>query len=292
MLLTLLATAVLIQGTDTTIAVRPGTRLELSSFEGGITVTTWNRAAVRIVADHDDDTRIDADQSGGTLSVHGRARYGPAEVTWRLTVPAEMALQLHSQSGAVRVEGTRGSVAIETVEGGIEVRGGTGFISLKSVDGDVLLADASGRLNLSTVDGSITVRGASGDLRANAVDGAILLDAIESDNVDASTVAGDIRLGGTIHEGGEYHLSSHDGDVTVIAPAINARVSVSTWEGEFVSEFPVTIDGITARKRMTFTMGNGSARLDLESFDGTVALRRSGPRGSRTPDVPESPTRP
>jgi Putative adhesin len=292
MLLTLLATALLVQGTDTTVSVRPGTRLELSSFEGGISVTTWDRAAVRIEAEHDRDTRVDVDQGDGTLSLHGKARYGPAEVTWRLTVPAEMALQLRSQSGDVRIEGTRGSVSVETVEGGIEVHGGRGFVSLQSVEGNLVLTDAAGRVNLATVDGTITVRGAKGDLRASAVDGAILLDDIESHNVEASTVDGDIRLDGTIHEGGEYHLSSHDGDVTVIAPAISATVSVSTYDGDFESDFPVTVGGITAGKRMTFTMGTGTARLELESFDGTVALRRSGARGARSSDAPESPSRP
>ena len=69
-------------------------------------------------------------------------------------------------------------------------------------------------------------------------------------------------------------------------------MSVSTYAGQFESDFPVTIDGITARKRMTFTMGTGTARLELESFDGTVALRRSGARGSRSADAPESSSRP
>jgi DUF4097 and DUF4098 domain-containing protein YvlB len=284
MLFALLVTTALLQGTDTTVTVRPGTRLALSSFEGGITVTTWNRAAVRIEADHDDETHVDIDQGGGVLNLHGRARYGPAELTWRLTVPAEMALQLRSQSGDVRVEGTRGSVSIETVEGRIEVQGGGGFIAMQSVEGDLLLSDAVGRVNLQTVDGSITVHGAKGDLKATTVDGTILMDEVESHNVEASTVDGDIRLGGAIRGGGEYRLSSHDGNVTVVTPSIDATVSVATYDGEFESDFPVTVGGITARKRMTFTLGTGSARLELESFDGTVALRRGSGRATRNPD--------
>jgi DUF4097 and DUF4098 domain-containing protein YvlB len=139
-------------------------------------------------------------------------------------------------------------------------------------------------VNLQTVDGSITVRGAKGDLRATAVDGTILMDEIESNNVDASTVDGDIRLSGAIHGGGEYRLSSHDGDVTVVSPSIDATVSVATFDGNFESDFPVTVGGIAARKRMTFTLGTGSARLELESFDGTVALRRGSGRGARKSD--------
>jgi len=42
------------------------------------------------------------------------------------------------------------------------------------------------------------------------------------------------------------------------------------------SDFPITLSGITPGKRMNFTMGNGSARLEIESFDGTVSLRKGG----------------
>lgn len=270
--------AVAPQGTDTTLAVRAGSRLELSSQEGDITVTTWNRNSIRIEADNDDDTRIEVDQSGGTVSVHAHSRYGPPEISWRLTVPADMALELSSQSGEISVEGTRGELNVSTVEGGITVKGGSGFVTLESVEGNIVLNDASGHIALSTVDGSVKVRGARGDLKASAVDGEIQLEEIESGNVEASTVDGEIRFSGELRDGGRYHLSSHDGDVTVTAPVINATVSISTFSGDFESDFPVTLTGNSARKRMHFTLGTGSARLELESFDGTVALRKGSGR--------------
>lgn len=266
------------RSTDTTIAVRAGSRLELSSQEGDITIATWSRNAIRIEADHDDDTRIDVDQGGGIVSIRARHRYGPSEITWKVTVPAGMALELSSQSGDVTVDGTRGEVNVSTVEGKVAVRGGTGFVTLQSVEGDITLTEASGRITLTTVDGSVTVRGALGELKASAVDGEILLEGIESSSVDASTVDGEIRYFGAIRDGGRYRLTSHDGDVTVTAPAINASVTVSTFSGDFESDFPVTLSGSTARKRMSFTLGSGGARLELESFDGTVALRRGTDR--------------
>jgi DUF4097 and DUF4098 domain-containing protein YvlB len=142
------------------------------------------------------------------------------------------------------------------------------------VEGDIELRDASGRISLTTVDGSVKASGLRGDLKVSAVDGEILLDDVESTNVEASTVDGEIRFSGAIRDGGRYRLTSHDGDVTVTAPIINASVSVSTFSGDFESDFPVTLSGSTARKRMSFTLGTGGGRLELESFDGTVALRK------------------
>jgi DUF4097 and DUF4098 domain-containing protein YvlB len=269
------------QGTDTTFAVRGETRLELSSAEGGITVQTWNRNSIRVEADHDEDTRIEIDQAGRTVSLRARARYGPSEVDWKLTVPAEMALDLSSQSGDVRVTGSRGEVSVSSVEGSIVVQGGSGFISLQSVEGDVDLSGASGRVKASTVDGKILIRGSSGDVKASAVDGNIQLEDIQTTEVEANTVDGEISYSGAIRSGGRYSLSSHDGDVTVYAPDISAEVTVSTFSGDFQSDYPVTLKGTQNRGRMNFTLGSGGARLDLESFDGTVTLRKG--TGGRKP---------
>jgi DUF4097 and DUF4098 domain-containing protein YvlB len=262
------------QSIDTTVPVRAGSRLELSGQEGNITVATWSRSAIRIETDEDEDSRIEVDEHGGTVSLRAAHRHGPSDVSWKLTVPAEMALDLSSQSGDITVDGTRGELNISSVEGKISVRGGAGFVTLQSVEGDLDLSDAGGRISVTTVDGSVTVRGVRGDLKASAVDGEILLEDIESSSVEASTVDGEIQFSGAIKDGGRYRLTSHDGDVTVTAPSINASVIVSTFSGDFDSDFPVTLTGNAARKRMSFTLGTGTARLELESFDGTVALRK------------------
>jgi hypothetical protein len=272
--LTILAAALAAPGTDTTIAVHGATRLELSSTEGGITVRTWARDAVRIEADHDPDTRVEVDQDNRTIRLRARARYGPAAVSWRLTVPAAMDLDLSSQSGDVEVAGTKGGVAVATVGGSISVQGGTGFVALQSVEGDLVLSGATGRIKATTVDGKIEVRGADGEIRADAVDGDILLVDVTSSDAEATTLDGNISYSGAIRAGGRYHLSSHAGNVTVSAPSINAEVTVSTFSGEFESDYPVTLSGSQNRGRMRFTLGSGGARLDLQSFDGTVALRK------------------
>jgi len=262
------------QDTDTTVAVRAGARLNLDNFDGGVTITTWTRNSMRVQATHDDDTRVEIDSRGGSVDVRGRSRYGPPEVEYRITVPVDMSLEISTHSGDVEIDGSRGEIQVQTVEGKVTVTGGTGRVSLSSVEGDVQLTGASGRVSISAVDGSVTVKDAKGDLQISAVDGAILLDDIDAQSVEASTVDGEIEFGGPIKEGGRYRLSSHDGDVTVTAPSINASVSVSTYEGDFESDFPVTITGTRSRKRLDFTLGSGSARLELESFDGSVRLRK------------------
>ena len=56
----------------------------------------------------------------------------------------------------------------------------------------------------------------------------------------------------------------------------SATVSVSTFNGEFESDFPVPLKETRKGKRFSFTLGGGSAQVSLESFQGTVRLVRPG----------------
>ena len=269
-------TTLALQQTDTTVTVRPGGRLELDNFEGSITITVWNRNAVRVEASHGSRDEVEVEVSGPVVTVRGTGRHGSASVDYRITVPAAMDLSLSGQSGDITVEGTTGEVSVETVEGNITVQGGSGFISLHSVEGEIRLERASGRIDLNSVDGDITLADAAGEIRAETVDGEIELTRIDSPEVEARTVDGNISYEGKIREKGRYRFASHDGDVSIAVPELNAAVSVSTFSGEFESDFPVTLSSTKPGRRLSFTLGAGSARLELESFDGTIRIRKVG----------------
>jgi len=74
-----------------------------------------------------------------------------------------------------------------------------------------------------------------------------------------------------------YRLTTHNGMIAMAVPErVNATLMVRTYNGSFKSTFPVKQDDQNPRKRFTLTLGNGSAHLELESFGGTIALRRPG----------------
>jgi len=57
-------------------------------------------------------------------------------------------------------------------------------------------------------------------------------------------------------------------------------VSVSTFSGDMESDWPMTINpgGGMRPREWEFTIGSGSAKLNLESFSGTIYLRRGASR--------------
>lgn len=282
-----LSTLALLQQTDTTLSVQRGTRLDLSSMGGEVTVRAWNREAVRIVGDYGQRERIEVSATGLVVRVRGRSvRGGHPSIEFRITVPSWMDVEIGGTFLEADVEGVRGEVRVETVHGDIQLRGGRGFVSLRSVQGEVVVRDAEGRIEVRSVNGDVRVSDGRGPMLAETVNGDIVLDRIGSASVVATTTNGDVRYDGSIENDGRYTFTTHNGDLVVsVSEGTNATVSVATYNGEFESAFPVTLTETRAGgKRFTFVLGDGSARIQLDSFGGTIRLRRpraGGPRRRR-----------
>jgi len=272
------------QQIDTTLAARQGQRLELSAPAGEIAVGTWSRDAVRIQATPSGGARVEIDESPRELSVRSPGRHG--RVSYRITVPPWMPLGLSGVNTSITVDGVEGPVSAETVDGDVSLKGGSGVVSLRSVQGDVSLEGAKGRIDASSVNSDVTVRDVSGDVQVQTVNGDLRLERVQSGNVDANTVNGDVSYDGAIRPDGRYRLVTHNGDLTVAVPdGADALVTVSTFQGDFASDFPLAFRERRGR-RMELTLGRGTARVELESFQGTIHLKRAGPA---RPESSESP---
>lgn len=273
-----LAALALLQQVDTTVPARAGQRLVVDSYGGEIDVKTWARNAVRVEADPSSRTSIQISTAGGAVEVRTEGRRGPpSAVDLNITVPTWMGLDLSGVYTDMTVAGTRGPITVETVQGEVDVTGGDGLISLRSVQGGVRLKGAKGRIQVNSVNEDVQVSDASGEIVAETVNGEIVLERVDATSLEATTVNGDVGYDGPIRSNGRYTLSSHNGDVTLaMAPTSSATVNVSTFNGEFESEFPVTMREARKGKRFSFTLGSGSAQVSLESFQGTVQLVRPG----------------
>jgi len=261
---------------DTTLAVARGTRLSVNNHAGRVTVTGWNRNEVQIRwTSEDEDADIRVEYSGGEVRVAQRMRYGPSDVDLTINAPAWMAVNLQGNETPITVSGIAAPIQARSVEGDVTVSGGADNVDLSSVDGDIRANGVRGNLDIQAVDGDVTVEDLVGALNVQGVDGDVRLEDITSSSIRINTVDGDVRFSGAIAANGNYGFKTHDGDITIRpAGALNATVSVSTWSGEFESAMPVTISGSQEGKRFHFTVGTGSARLDLEAFDGLIRLEK------------------
>lgn len=263
------------QSLDTTISVRSGTRLSVSNIAGSITVRAGGRQRIRVQAQFD-RARVQIDESPGQLSVRTLSRRGDAEVEYMFTVPAGTALDLNAVSSDVDVGGVCGAANVNSVSGSVALVCAAGDVTVQSVSGDVTVSDVRGPLDAGSVSGEVTVRGARGDVNAHTVSGEIMMAEIDGTDVSAETVSGEIFFSGRIADDGRYRFEAHSGDVTVrVAGNLNATIAVSTFSGDFESDFPIVLNpGRRPSREWEFTQGSGSARLRLRSFSGTIYLRR------------------
>lgn len=281
-----LAALTLIQQIDSTVPVERGQRLEVDLFAGDVDVKTWTKNAVRVVADPDGRGRVEIERSATALSVRTTGRRGPPSSTdIQLTVPAWMALDISGVYSDITIVGARGPITAETVQGDVSAEGGDGLVSVKSVQGGVSVTGAKGRIEANSVNADVEVHRSAGEISTETVNGSIELSGTDATTLTATSVNGDLSYDGPVHPGGRYTLSTHNGDITLaMAEGASAAVSVSTFNGEFESDFPVTLTETRKGKRFNFTVGSGSAQVTLESFQGTISLVRPGSQHRRDRD--------
>lgn len=262
---------------DRTVDVPAGTRLQLDNTFGDVTIRTWDRSAVRVQGHHPVGTTVEVNAGGGLLQIDAdRPGHHGNPIVYLLTIPADMAVEVDVVQGNIDVAGTRAEMNVQSVHGSVTVVGGTDVIA-ESVQGKVTVTGARGRLQAGSVNEGIELTDIRGDVQAEAVNGRIRMQGIEAGRVTAETVNGSVSYEGTIRNDGWYRFSTHNGSIDLMIPAsAGATFTASTFNGSLHTAFPVTLHEAKEGKEFTFTLGSGGARIELESFNGTMSIRRPG----------------
>jgi len=280
MLAQLVLAMAVVTPTDQTVNVTKGTKLDVNNFAGDVVVKVWDKDAVRIEATHSDRETVDIKQGEQVLTVRSRSTRGgpPRSLDYTFSVPKWMAITVSGNYADVTMDGVGADVTVDTTRGDIKVVGGSGFVSLKSVQGEITLEKAKGRVEVRAVNEGIHLADISADLSAESTNGSLILDRIDSANVDLYTVNGNISYDGPIKDKGLYRLTTHNGSIAMpVGDKTNATLTLRTYNGGIRSTFQLPGDaGERRNKRLTLTLGNGGAHVELESFGGTISLRRPG----------------
>ena len=128
---------------------------------------------------------------------------------------------------------------------------------------------------MNSVNEDIELTNVSGEIKVETTNGGIMMTGIQSSSVDAGTINGDVVYEGTVTDGGSYSFGSHNGDISVSIPErANVTVTTATANGDIDASFTLPLTSTTGKHRKTFKIGSGSARMELESFQGDIQMRR------------------
>lgn len=233
---------------EQTFEVEPDTRIRLRNTNGNVTVTTWSRQEVEIVAEK--SARGDRESAEAAL----------AEI-------------------AIDVDRSPGRLAIET-ELPRSSSGFTAWLFGRHVDTSVsydVRVPESARLDVTTVNGRLVSSGPAAEQRLRSTNGRIRVEEAGGD-VEARTTNGsiDVELG-TSATAAAIELSTTNGSITLaLPPDLAGRLEARTVNGSVTSDLPVTIEGSTSRRRLDADLnGGGDTRIGLRTVNGSIRIVES-----------------
>ena len=149
-------------------------------------------------------------------------------------------------------------------------------VSAGTVNGEMRIRNLTSDVRANTVNGRVDVNNVGGDVRANTVNGAISV-TTRTGPVNASTVNGDIDVTmSSLTRDGEMKFNTVNGSVRVEMPSsIDADVEMETMRGSISSDYPVQLTGKFGPRHARGTIGRGGRRIELETLNGSVELRKA-----------------
>lgn len=277
-------------------AIKPESRpldargtVEISNVRGAILVTVGDDDQVSLSGTLGADTKLSFEGSTGRVRIKAEGSgsggwfhwggNGPSEDSLlEVRVPRTATLELSAVSADSSIRGIAGSdsLKVESVSGDVNISAETARLTLSSVSGDVSFTGQSARSEIESVSGDLNLSGLSGELSLDTVSGDAVVNASGLTEVDFGSVSGDLRLSASLLGAARLSAESVSGDIEIELPAnTSARVDAETFSGRLRSSFPLKVeDQDGPGSEMHGKLGDGDARIKLDTFSGDVNLRQ------------------
>ena len=223
-------------------SVSASPRVNISTFDGSVTVHGWDKSEVMYTATKRADDNealnqisIQTKQEGSEISLNAVSdTEGRGSASLEVWVPRKSGLHVSSDDGSLRLDGVAGEITLRTGDGAIEVNNGGGQLQVNTGDGHITVLSFDGQVDARTGDGAIKLDGNFNGLSARTGDGSISLSVPSASNFTIETNA--------------------DGEVTN--------------EGLTLTE-----DIAPSRRVKRWKIGNGGKVFVLSTGDGQIVVR-------------------
>ncbi len=259
--------------------------VEITNVAGTIDISGWDRDEVEVIATLGRGVKeLQVERRGSRVEIEvelhrghgGRREKATAHLEVRL--PRGSEVKVETVNSDITTSDLSGELEIESVSGSIEIHDGPPVLRIETVAGDVVVKSGVERLTVETVSGIVELH-CGREIEVTAVSGRIqVLGREEIESAELEVVAGDIRFEGTLAPRGRLDASSHNGSIDVTLPeSVSARFEVSTFSGRITNELgpeAKRVGRYTPEQEVTFETGSGEGRVTLESFAGSISIRK------------------
>lgn len=264
-----LATAAADTRKEYSFPVGPKANVSVDTEYGSITVKPGNAGQVVVVALlKSDKVEVDNSQKGNRIEIESHLLPGADQQTGRVdfevTVPTDAAVNLHSSNGPLSAEGLHGDLTFEGTTAPVDVRHVSGgHVHVKTMSGTVTLSDIhAGHVEITSISGEVHLTSVTGPL------------------VQVNSGSGKIFYDGDFGSGGDYHFTTHTGDIEALVPAAtSADFSAHSVLGKVHNDLPLEprVHGHmswAAGSSFVGTVGKAASKVVLRSLSGRIRLKQ------------------
>jgi hypothetical protein len=204
-------------------------------------------------------------QDGNTVhigEIHDHDLYNNISIDYDISVPAEVALNLHSGSGDIKVSQVGRFLTAATGSGNITDAGSHGAVDVGAGSGDIKLElEGSGDVKARTGSGNIHIEGLNGALNAKSGSG----------NLEARG-----RLTGPAN------LAAGSGNIKLhLMPDAHFNLEAATGSGDIHIGFPgAPVQDEHSRHHITAPINGGGAPLEVRTGSGEIEIDGGSARSS------------
>ena len=218
----------------------------------------------------------------------GRGDRQKINILLEVKVPHDVELApIYLRRGNISVNNLDGGVNLRTDDGNIRVQrvgsSGGGFVEATAGSGNVDLSNINGDVRIVAISSGITVQCVKGDVAARVSSGQIAVSNTTGD-VELNVSSGSASFTGPIHPERRYRLKTLSGNVSMDIPdTVGFTAVLSAYSGQLEKDFQFSNDSQTppsrTNQRVVGKHGDGSGRIELDSFSGHVSLRKIAASG-------------
>ncbi|MFO7610381.1 MAG: DUF4097 family beta strand repeat-containing protein [Candidatus Krumholzibacteriia bacterium] len=227
-----------------------------------------------------------------TVSGDGRGLEVWADVT--VAVPRDAGLKVRQGVGAVRADGVRGDLDLDTHSGGITARDLEGDLRADTGSGRVEVARARGDVNVDTGSGSVSLADVAGekvhvdtgsggvraetivckDLLVDTGSGSVKARAVSTDRAKIDTGSGGVELQLDRMGSGRFVIDTGSGSIELQLPRdASASITAETGSGSVRADVPGAEITHKERNELRLTVGDGAARVTLDAGSGSITVK-------------------
>ncbi|MFN8178212.1 MAG: DUF4097 family beta strand repeat-containing protein [bacterium] len=279
-----LATAAAARSIDQTVAVGEHGKVRVSNVAGSVKIRGGSGSEVRVTGTADEKVKdVEVTSKAGDVEIevvlekeiHGRG--GVADLV--IDVPSGVRLDVQSVSASVDVDGVKGKLELQSVSGDVTVRGDAEDAEINTVSGGIDVDGSIGRVESESVSGATTLRNVADTIEAKTTSGSIDIEAPGVEKAQCTSVSGEIRFAGAAKKDAELTFENFSGAVELALPTdLDADVTVKTFSGSIRSEHGGKVERpeFGPGSSLNETFGEGSARIAVNTFSGSVSLSKQG----------------